>query len=108
MGPLGILPRPYWLHGIAYATLSIFLAYTFHTSKRPDWQVLVMVFIVVTMYGVAIEVIQIALPRRSFDTTDILSNGFGSAIAVTGWRLLLRYVHFYRIRNLKALHPTLK
>ncbi|MFB6102274.1 MAG: VanZ family protein [Haloplanus sp.] len=106
-GPLGVLPLSTWLHGVAYAGLAVVLAYALQTSSRPDWQVLVGVFVFATAYGVGIELVQLTLPHRAFDTADILVNATAAALAVTGWKLVVRRVRFYRCRRLGALRPPL-
>jgi len=106
-GPFGLVPRSAWLHGIGYAGLALVLAYALQTSPRPDWQVLCAVFAFATAYGVGIELIQSTLAYRAFDVADILVNAGGAAAAVTGWKLLVRRVRFYRCRRVDALRPPL-
>ena len=107
LGPLGVFPLTTWLHAIGYAGLAFVLAYAFRTSPRPDWQVLCVVFALATAYGAGIELIQSTLAYRSFDVGDILVNALGAAVAVTGWKLLVRRVRFYRCRRVGALRPPL-
>lgn len=91
------MPLSTWLHGIAYAGLAITLAYALVRSPLPKTQILFSVFLVVTGYGIGIEVMQLTLPDRTFDEFDVLVNGLGAAIAVTVWNIVVRYIEFYRI-----------
>jgi VanZ family protein len=106
-GPLGAFPLTAWLHAIGYAGLAVVLAYALQTSPRPDWQILCVVFAFVTAYGAGIELIQSTLAYRTFDVGDILVNALGAAVSVTGWKLLVRCVRFYRCRRVGALRPPL-
>ena len=99
MGPFGLISLSYWLHTLAYLGLSVVLAYALQSSPRPDWQILLIVFALAVGYGISIELIQLPLPTRSFDVRDILVNGLGAALAVTGWKIATRYVRFYRLRR---------
>jgi VanZ family protein len=107
LGPLGVFPLTAWLHAIGYAGLAFVLAYALQTSPRPDWQILCVVFAFVTAYGAGIELIQSTLAYRTFDVGDILVNALGAAVAVIGWKLLVRRVQFYRCRRADALRPPL-
>lgn len=106
-GPFDLLPLTTWFHGIGYAGLALVLAYALQTSPRPDWQVLCVVFAVATAYGVGIELIQSTIAYRAFDVVDILVNAGSAAVAVIGWKLLVRRVRFYRCRRVDALRPPL-
>lgn len=102
-GPLGLFPFSDWLHFLAYGGLAAVLAYALHDSTRPDWQVLLIVFLVAFTYGAAIELLQATLPTRTFDPTDMVVNAVGAVVAVGCWRLLTRYVRFYRARRVADL-----
>jgi hypothetical protein len=104
-GPFGIVPTSTWLHGVAYAGLAAVLAYALQSSPRPDWQILCLVFAFATTYGAGIELLQSTLAYRTFDRADILVNAGAAALAVTGWKLAVRRVRFYRCRRLDALQP---
>lgn len=104
-GPFGIVPQSTWLHAVGYAGLAVVLAYALQTSPRPDWQVLCVVFTLATVYGAGIELLQSTIAYRTFDTADILVNAAGAAVAVVGWKLLVRRVRFYRCRRVDALEP---
>ena len=99
-GPLGLLPLSLWAHALGYAGLAVLLAYALHTSPRPDWQVLLVVFLAATGYGIGMELVQLTVPGRTFDVADVLVNAAAAALAVVGWRLLVRRVRFYRARHL--------
>lgn len=104
-GSFGTIPSS-WLHGLGYAGLAITLAYALQSSSRPDWQILLSVFVLATAYGVGIELLQLTLPYRAFELRDILVNAAGAALAVAGWKVLVRYVRFYRVRRFER--PTLR
>ena len=106
-GPFGLVGLSKWLHLLAYAGLAATLAYTLHDSPRPDWQVLAIVFVAAASYGAGIELLQSTLAYRASDGGDILVNAGGAAVAVTGWKLFVRRVRFYRCRRVDALRPPL-
>lgn len=106
-GPFGLVPQSTWLHAVGYAGLAVVIAYALQTSPRPDWQVLCAVFAFATAYGAGIELLQSTIAYRTFDTADILVNAAGAAVAVAGWKLLVRRVRFYRCRRLASLRPPL-
>ncbi|MFB6195856.1 MAG: VanZ family protein [Haloplanus sp.] len=107
-GPFGVVPLSTWLHGLAYATLALGLAYALRTSPRPAWQLLVGVFAFATAYGAGIELLQLTRPARRFDGADILANATGAALAVIGWTWLERRVRFYRCRRIDALRSPIE
>lgn len=102
-GPLGIFPYSDWLHFLAYACLAVMLAYALHDSRLPEWQVVVLVGVCAIGYGVTIEVMQSRLPSRTFAVADMGVNAVGAAVAVACWRLLARYVRFYRATRIADL-----
>jgi VanZ family protein len=65
--------------------------------------VLAGVFVLATGFGLGIEVLQRGIPYRTFDPADVAVNAAGAALAVTGWKLLVRRVRFYRLRRLERL-----
>ncbi|EMA63075.1 VanZ family protein [Halorubrum lipolyticum] len=95
-GPLGLFPYSDWLHFLAYACLAVMLAYALHDSRLREWQVFVLVFVCAVGYGVTIELLQSRLPSRTFAVGDMGVNATGAAVAVVCWRVLVRYVRFYR------------
>jgi hypothetical protein len=104
-GPFGVLPLSTWFHLLGYAGLAVTLAYALQHSPRPNWQLLSLVFVLATAYGVGMELIQSTLAYRTFDTGDILVNAGVAALAMAGWNLLCRRVRFYRCQRLDALRP---
>ncbi|RAW46455.1 VanZ family protein [Halorubrum sp. 48-1-W] len=102
-GPFGLLGYSTWLHLLAYAGLAGVLAYTLHDSPRPDWQVLLLVFGAVAVYGAGMELLQSTLSARYATYDDVLTNAAGAGLAVVGWRLVTRYVRFYRARRVADL-----
>jgi VanZ family protein len=102
-GPLGVFPYSTWLHGLAYAGLAVTLAYAFQDSTWRDRTVLVVVFFVAVGYGGSIELLQSKLAARTADVGDLLVNAVGAAIATVCWRVLTRWVRFYRVRQVDEL-----
>ena len=98
-GPFGVIAYSNWLHMFAYGGLAMSLAYAFHHSSRPEWQILLAVGIVTVGYGVSIELLQSGLVERTFAVGDMLVNAVGAVVAVAAWRGLNRYVQFYRARR---------
>jgi VanZ family protein len=97
VGPLGLFPVRRYLHLLAYAGFALVLGYALADSPRPDWQVLAIVFLVAFGVGAAMELLQLALPRRHSSVSDVLANAAGAAITVGLWRVLLRRVRLYRV-----------
>ena len=95
-GPFGLLGYSTWLHLLAYGGLAAAFAYTLQDTPRPDWQVLAVVFLAVAAYGVGIELLQSTLAGRSATYGDGLTNASGAGLAVVAWRIMTRYVRFYR------------
>lgn len=106
-GPLGVFPYSDWLHFLAYACLAVMLAYALHESQLPNWQVFVLVFVCAVGYGMAIEFLQSRLPSRTFAVGDMGVNAVGAATAVICWRVLMRYVRFYRAARPADLEPPI-
>ncbi|PHQ45261.1 hypothetical protein DJ68_13850 [Halorubrum sp. C3] len=102
-GLFGILPYSTWLHGLAYAGLAVTLAYALQDRSWRDWTVLVVVFFVVVGYGGSIELLQSTLDARTADFGDLLVNAVGAAVAVVCWRVVTRWVRFYRVRRVDEL-----
>lgn len=108
-GPLGMFAVSTWLHFIAYGGFAVTLAYALADSPRPGWQLLVVVFGIAVGYGLLLELIQGLLPRRTMSGSDVFVNALGASVAVVGWRMLRRYVRFYRLKraHIEAQLPEL-
>jgi VanZ family protein len=106
-GPLGLIPYSDWLHFLAYACLAVMLAYALHDARLPGWQVVVLVFGCAVGYGVTIELLQSRLPSRTFAFGDMGVNATGAAVAVLCWRVLVRYVRFYRVARAAEVESPL-
>ncbi|QUO47732.1 VanZ family protein [Halorubrum ruber] len=102
-GPLGLLPYSTWLHALAYAGLAVTLAYALQDWPWRDRTVLLVVFLVAVGYGAGIELLQSTLDTRTADFGDLLVNAVGAAVAAVCWRVLTRWVRFYRVRRLTEL-----
>ncbi|OYR54026.1 hypothetical protein DJ70_15100 [Halorubrum halodurans] len=69
---------------------------------------LTIVFCVVAAYGVGIELLQSTLTARTAAYDDVFTNASGAGLAVIGWRLLTRYVGFYRARHMADLQAPVE
>ena len=107
-GPFGLLGLSTWLHLLAYAGLAATLSYTLHDSPRPDWQVLAIVFVAAASYGAGVELVQSTLSARTAAYDDVLVNALGAGVAVASWRLVGRYVRFYRVRRREDLRVPVR
>ncbi|WP_017342212.1 VanZ family protein [Halorubrum sp. T3] len=102
-GPLGVFPYSTWLHGLAYGGLTVTLAYALQDQPWRDRSVLVVVFLIAVGYGAGIELFQSTLDARTADFGDLLVNAVGAAVAAVCWRVLTRWVRFYRVRGVDEL-----
>lgn len=68
-----------WLHLIAYATLAFVLGSAL--QGRPGLRA----WIGATAYGVALELLQLAIPYRAFSLGDVAANVIGAAVGVCLW-----------------------
>jgi VanZ family protein len=50
----------------------------------------------------------LTVPGRTFDVVDVLANAAAAALAVVGWRLLVRCVRFYRVRRLAEVRSPVE
>lgn len=95
-GPFGIFAYGVWLHGLAYAGLAVTIAYALQDYSGRDRVVLFTVFGLAVGYGVGIELLQSTLDARTADFGDVVVNAVGAAIAAICWRVVTRWVRFYR------------
>ena len=102
-GPFGVFPYSTWLHGLAYAGLAVTLAYALQDRPWRDRTVLVVVFLVAVGYGGGVELLQSTLDARTADVDDLLVNAVGAAVAAVCWRVMARWVRFYRVRRMDEL-----
>lgn len=102
-GPLGLFPLSKWLHLLAYGSLAVTLAYSLHDSPRPDWQILLLAFLLSVGYGAGVEFVQAWVPARTYSPRDMVVNALGAAVAIGSWRGVVRYVRFYRVERLAEL-----
>lgn len=77
-GPFGLVGADKWVHAIAYAVLTVLLAYALWAST---FRLLVVVAVVASVYGVGIELVQSTLPFRTFDRLDAVANTLGVLVA---------------------------
>jgi VanZ family protein len=80
----GLLSSLSLLHVVAYAGLSLALAYaTVELSDRPARRVALVLGVAVG-YGVAVELLQAPLPERYYSVADMVANALGASAAL-GW-----------------------
>lgn len=108
LGPFGLVSQTVWLHAIAYATIAMLIAYALQSGGRPTWPVLGVAFVLATVFGMGIELVQSRLAYRTFEVADMLVNAGGAALAVVVWRLLAARVRFYRCRGRETLEPPIQ
>ncbi|WP_136717311.1 VanZ family protein [Halorientalis salina] len=77
-GPLGVVGADKWFHAVGYAVLVVLVANALGTTTRSR---LALAVTLATGYGLGIEVVQSALPWRSFDVLDALANFLGALLA---------------------------
>jgi VanZ family protein len=64
-------------HTVAYALLGLTGGLAFPTPKA-----MILLLVLLSMLGIALEVAQLLSPGRSFDVKDALANGAGATIAL--------------------------
>ena len=77
-GPLGLVGVDKWVHALTYAVLVVLVAHGLRATTR---RLLAVAVLVAVGYGTGIEVVQSALPWRSFGTLDVLANATGAVLA---------------------------
>lgn len=80
-------------HAIAYATLTLSLAYAIADRDLPVARKALLVFAVAMAYGVVMEFGQLFRPERTASIADVTVNGVGALIALQ-WYALERRVRF--------------
>jgi len=85
LGPLGILRRDLWLHALAYLALELAVIGALGARDRVSRLLLIGSCCAVFAYGIGIELLQLAVPYRSFSTADLAANGAGILSAVVVW-----------------------
>jgi len=89
-GPLGVLGIDKWLHGIAYAGLAGTTAFALVDDVRVDVRLATRTTLGAVLYGVGIELLQAAVPYRTFSLADAVANGVGAVLGVAVALLVLR------------------
>lgn len=80
--PFGSFGIHTWLHFFGYATFGIVLAGAFVLGNQGEGRWVTTAFATVAGYGVAVELLRLALPYRTFSTLDITANVFGAFVGV--------------------------
>ena len=91
-GPLGVIPYSMWLHFVGYMGLAMVFVYASYTVPRPLSQILFGAWVVTVGCGVAVEILQLSLPARTFSFLDMVVNAVGAGVGVTLWYLYVRLV----------------
>jgi VanZ family protein len=86
-GPFGLLRRDLWLHALAYLALELAVVGALTTRGRVRRTLLLGSCCAVFAYGFGIELLQLAVPYRSFSTADLAANGAGILAAAVVWLL---------------------
>ncbi|MDY6818378.1 MAG: VanZ family protein [Halobacteriales archaeon] len=90
LGPFGLVGIDKWFHGLGYSLLAGVLAIALADNPRSDRTIAVLTFGITVAYGLGIELLQLAIPRRQFDLFDLLANSLGAAAVGIGWRIIPR------------------
>ena len=86
--PLGPVGLDSWLHALGFACLAATVLFALEPSSRLTFRFLLLVTGAVIGYGVAIELIQVALPYRRFAVADSAADTVGAIVGAGSWRLL--------------------
>lgn len=89
-GPLGVVGLDKWLHGLGYAGLAGVTAFALVDDVRVDVRLAARTAAAAVAYGVGIELVQAALPYRTFSLADAAANGVGAVAGVAVALLILR------------------
>lgn len=81
--PFGIPPDK-WVHAGTYAVLAVLLC---HAMRARTTRAVLLAATGVAAYGLAVELVQGALPARSFELADAAANAVGSGVAALAWRV---------------------
>lgn len=95
----GEVPPPYRRHALAYAALTLALAYAVADRELPLSRKALLVFAVAMSYGVAMELGQLFRPERTAALADVAINAVGASIALQ-WYHLERRARFVSVREL--------
>lgn len=91
------------LHMIAYGVLCFLTCMCLRVMGNTQSPML-RAFFFSSMYGLLIECIQLGVPYRSFEMSDILINCLAAAVAIIPCSVMIRYVPLYKNQpNPKAL-----
>ena len=91
-------PPSYRRHAVAYATLTLSLAYAVVDHDLPPARKALLVFAVAMAYGVVMEFGQLFRPERTAALADVAINAVGAAIALQ-WYALERRARFVPVRE---------
>ncbi|MGM0592661.1 MAG: VanZ family protein [Halobacteriota archaeon] len=83
-GPFGVVGVDKWLHAAAYGTLAVGVAYAVRARRR---DAIVTAVVVTVAFSTGIELVQVVVPTRSFDTADLVANAVGALSGGVCWAL---------------------
>ena len=92
------IPPSYRRHAIAYAALTLSLAYAVAHRDLPTARKALLVFAVAMAYGVAMELGQLFQPARTAALADVTVNALGAAIGLQ-WYALEPRARFVPVRE---------
>lgn len=95
----GEIPPAYRRHAIAYAALTLSLAYAVADREASIARKALVVFAVAMAYGIAMEFGQSFLPGRTTSLVDVAANAVGAGIALH-WYALERRARFVPVREI--------
>lgn len=75
-----------WVHAVTYAVLAALLC---RATRARTARSALLAAVAVAGYGLGIELVQGALPVRTFDPADALANAVGAGLAALAWRVRL-------------------
>lgn len=100
MGPLGAVGLDKWLHALAFAGFAAVLTFALVDTGLSTRRVVLAVVVLSVGYGLAIELLQGALPTRHLGPLDLAADAIGTVAVVLVWRAV------DRVRDAPATEPA--
>ena len=100
----GGLALPTWRHVLAYFGLGLSVAYAIADWPLSRRRKALLIVLIVTGYGAAIELGQAFVPERHASLTDVLINGVAAATSLV-WYLLEPRVRFVHVGSAEPTEP---
>lgn len=86
-GPFGVVALDKWIHASGYAGLGFVVAYATQARQVRD---IGRAVVVAAAFGAGIELVQAALPYRTFSLLDMGANAFGAVVGGVVWYVATR------------------